>query len=97
MIQYFEKITLNTSVSNSATTLNTNLTNTYLTDFELDKLFLVQDIEFIINTLLNKAFAHCLIAKDDTIEIIIKLISYSYITSNESRYDDWEFKNLLID
>jgi hypothetical protein len=88
MIQYFEKMTLSISAS-----LNANLTNV---DFDSDELFLVQDIEFITNTLSNKTFAHRLIAKDDTIEILIELISYSYITSSESRYDDREFKNLLI-
>ncbi len=92
MIQYFEKMTLSISES-----LNTNFTNAALNDFEFDELFLMQDIEFITNTFSNKAFAHRLIAKDDTIEILIELISYSYITSSESRYDDREFKSLLID
>jgi hypothetical protein len=89
MIQYFEKITLNTSVS-----LNTNLTNV---DLESDELFLVQDIEFIINTLSNKTFAHCLIAKDDIIEIFLEVVLYSYTSFSDSRYDDREFKSLLID
>ncbi len=89
MIQYFEKMTLNTSAS-----LNANFISV---DFESNELFLVQDIEFITSTLSNKIFAHRLISKDDIIEILIELISYSYITSSESRYDDREFKSLLID
>ncbi len=98
MIQYFEEMTL----SNPVTTLNANSISAFLNDFESDELFLtsidqIDDVEFITNTLSNKAFAHRLTAKDDTIEVFIKLISYSYITSSESRYDDREFKGLLID
>jgi hypothetical protein len=89
MIQYFEKMTLSIPAS-----LDADLTSV---DFESDELFLIQDIEFITSTLSNKTFAHRLIAKDDTIEVLIELISYSYITSSESRYDDREFKSLLID
>ncbi len=74
--------------------LNANFTSV---DLESNELFLVQDIEFITSTLSNKIFAHRLIAKNDTIEILVELISYNYITSSESRYDDREFKNLLID
>ncbi len=98
MIQYFEKMTLSTSV----TALNSNLISAFLNDFEPDELFLtsidqIDDVEFITSTLSDKTFAHRLIAKDDTIEILIESISYSYITSSESRYDDSEFKGLLID
>ncbi len=85
------------TLSISITALNTNLISAFVNDFESDELFLIHDIEFITSTLSNKAFAHRLIAKDDTIEILIELISYSYITSSESRYDDREFKGLLID
>jgi hypothetical protein len=99
MIQYFEKMTLSISES-----LNTNFTNAVLNDFKSDELFLISinqidNVEFIISTLSNKAFAHRLIAKDDIIisDITIELVSYSYITSSESRYDDREFKDLLID
>ncbi len=97
MIQYFEKMTLSISES-----LNTNFTNAILNDFESDELFLISidqidNVEFITSTLSNKTFAYRLIANDDTIEILIELISYNYITSSESRYDDREFKNLLID
>jgi hypothetical protein len=97
MIQYFEKMTLSTSES-----LNTDFTNAFMDDFESDELFLtsidqIDNVEFITSTLSNKAFAHRLISKDDIIEVLIELISYSYITSSESRYDDREFKGLLID
>jgi hypothetical protein len=97
MIQYFEKMTLSISES-----LNTNFINAVLNDFESDELFLISvhqidNVEFITSTLPNKTFAHRLISKDDTIEVLIKLISYSYITSSELWYDDREFKSLLID
>ncbi len=85
MIQYFEKITLSISES-----LNTNLTNAVLNDFESDELFLtsidqIDDIVSITSTLSNKIFAHRLTSKNDIIEVLIKSISYSYITSSESR------------
>ncbi len=97
MIQYFEKMTLSTSES-----LNTNSTNAALNDFESDELFLtsvdqIDNVEFITSTLSNKAFAHRLTSKDDIIEVLIEPIPYSYTTSSESRYDDREFKGLLID
>jgi hypothetical protein len=90
MIQYFEEMTLNISE-------NTNFTNTSLNDFESDELFFVQDIEFITSTLSDKAFAHRLIAKDDIIEILLEVVFYSYTSFFDSRYDDHEFKGLLID
>ncbi len=78
--------------------LNTNFINAVLNEFELDELFLMQDIEFIINTLSNKTFAHRLILMNDIILASnIKLVSYSYISFTDSRYDDREFKDLLID
>jgi hypothetical protein len=57
----------------------------------------MQNIEFIINTLSNKTFAHRLIAKNDIIEILLEVIPYSYTSFFDSRYDDHDFKNLLID
>jgi hypothetical protein len=92
MIQYFEKMTLSISES-----LNTNFINAVLNDFESDKLFLMQDIEFITSTFSNKTFAHRLIAKDDIIEIFFEVVFYSYTSFSDSRYDDREFKDLLID
>jgi hypothetical protein len=84
--------------------LNTNFTNAALNDFESDELFLtsfekLSNIEFITSTFANKAFAHRLISKNDIIinDTTVELTFYSYITSSESRYDDREFKNLLID
>jgi hypothetical protein len=95
MIQYFEKMTLSISES-----LNTNSTNAVLNDFEFfesDELFLMQDIEFITSTLSNKTFAHRLISKDDIIEILVEVVFYSYTSFSELRYDDHEFKSLLVD
>jgi hypothetical protein len=96
MIQYFEKMTL--SILESA-----HLTSTFLNDFESDELFLtsfekLSNIEFITSTLANKIFEHRLTAKDDiTFATTVELVSYSYISSSDSRYDDREFKSLLID
>jgi hypothetical protein len=78
---------------------NTNFTNAALNDFESDELFLMQDIESITNTLSNKTFAHRLISKNDIIinDTTTELTFYSYTSSSDARYDDREFKDLLID
>jgi hypothetical protein len=94
MIQYFEEMTLSISASLDANFTNVDLKSNELFLISIDQ---IDDVEFITSTLSNKAFAHRLIAKDDTIEVLIELISYSYITSSESRCDDREFKSLLID
>ncbi len=78
--------------------LNTNFTNAILNHFKSDELFLMQDIEFIINTLSNKIFAHRLILMNDIILALnIKLVLYSYISFTDSRYDNRKFEDLLID
>jgi hypothetical protein len=98
MIHYFEKMTLNISES-----LNTDFTHAVLNDFESDELFLISidqidDVEFIINTLSNKTFAHRWISRNNIILASnIELVSYSYNLLTDSRYDDREFKDLFID
>jgi hypothetical protein len=70
-----------------------------LIEFESNELFLtsldeLQNIEFITRLLANKAFEHRLISKNITNVLINE--SFIYISIIESRYDDREFKDILM-
>ncbi len=70
-----------------------------LIEFESNELFLtsldeLQNIEFIINSLANKTFEHRLISKDIINAFINE--SFIYVSIIESRYDDREFKSILM-
>jgi hypothetical protein len=88
----------------TSTSLNADLISASLNDFESNELFLtsidqIDDVELITSTLSNKTFAHRLTSKNDIIinDTTIELTLYSYTSSSDSRYDDREFKSLLID
>jgi hypothetical protein len=70
-----------------------------LIEFESDELFLTsfdefRDIEFLTSALADKTFQHRLIS----IDIINALIneSFNYISITDLRYDDIEFKDILM-
>jgi hypothetical protein len=70
-----------------------------LIEFESDKLFLTsfdefRDIEFLISALVDKTFQHRLISIDITNAFINE--SFNYISITDSRYDDTEFKDILV-
>jgi hypothetical protein len=70
-----------------------------LIEFESDELFLTlfdefQDIEFLINALANRAFQHRLISKNIINAFLNE--SFNYISIIDSRYDDIEFKDILV-
>ncbi len=70
-----------------------------LIEFESEELFLTsfdefQDIKSLINALMNKAFQHRLISKNIINVFIFK--SFNYISITDSRYDETEFKNILM-
>ncbi len=70
-----------------------------LIEFESDELFLTsfdefQDIEFFISALADKTFQHRLISID-IINVFINE-SFNYISITDSRYDDTEFKDILM-
>jgi hypothetical protein len=111
MIQYFEEFSISiipASAIISAITLtisSTNITNALLIEFESNELFLIsfdelQNIEFEIITSLfsNQAFKHRLISKNCIIIIILinESFDFSFISITDSRYDDHEFKNILM-
>jgi hypothetical protein len=106
MIQYFEKFSIIIFASISAiisAISSTNIINALLIEFESNELFLtsfdeLQNIEFeIITSLLsNQTFKHRLISKNCiTITTFINEF-FSFISIIDSRYDDHEFKNILM-
>jgi hypothetical protein len=111
MIQYFEEFSISiTSASISAiisatSSTNTSVTNALLTEFESNELFLIsfdelQNIEFETTTSLlsNQAFKHRMISKNCiTITTSInESFDFSFISIIDSRYDDHEFKSILM-
>jgi hypothetical protein len=82
---------------------STNIINAFLIEFESNELFLtsfdeLQNIEFVINSLTNRAFKHRLILKNCIIIIVFinELFVFNFISIINSRYDDQEFKNILL-
>ncbi len=91
--QYFDNLSSISSVIDDAK----------LIEFESDELFLtsldeLRNIEFIINSFANKAFEHRLISKDITNAFINEFFDFTFtlISIIESRYDDREFKSILM-
>jgi hypothetical protein len=88
-IQYFDDLSSISSVIDDAK----------LIEFESNELFLtfldeLQNIEFITSSFANKTFEHRLISKNIINACINE--SFIYISIIESRYDDREFKNILM-
>jgi hypothetical protein len=91
--QYFDDLSSISSV----------IDETKLIEFESNELFLtsldeLRNIEFIINSFANKTFEHRLILKDITNALINELFDFTFILISiiESRYDDREFKSILM-
>ncbi len=91
MISYFDDFSSILSVIDDAK----------LIEFELNELFLtlfdsINNIEFvfIINLFANKVFKLRLIVRNDI--TISEIVSYIYISIIESRYNDHEFKSILM-
>jgi hypothetical protein len=74
-----------------------------LIEFESNELFLtsfdeLQNIEFVINLLANQTFKHRFISKNCIIIIafINESFDFNFISIIDSRYDDHEFKSILM-
>ncbi len=72
-----------------------------LIEFESDELFLTSfdefsNIESFISALADKVFQYRLISKNIINAFINKSFDLSYISISDSRYDDIEFKNILV-
>jgi hypothetical protein len=105
IVQYFEKLIID-DVSQKKILNDEFVTkiNNEFKSFFISKAFLVflksiNDIETfttIINMLVDKTFKHKLISKNNIIVFVVS-ISYIYIVFIASRYNDREFKDILID
>jgi hypothetical protein len=78
--------------------------DTKLIEFESNELFLtsfdsINNAESILTTslLADKAFEHRLTLKDTINAPINKPFDFTFTSTTESRYDDREFKNILVD
>jgi hypothetical protein len=102
MIQYFEEFSISITSAIISAVSSTNIINALLIEFESNELFLtsfdeLQNTEFVINSLTNRTFKHRLMLKNCI--IITTLINelFNFISTADSRYDDREFKSILID
>ncbi len=75
-----------------------------LIEFESDELFLtsfnelkLSNIESLTSSFADKAFQHRLISKNIINVFINESFDLSYISTTNSRYDDTEFKDILVD
>ncbi len=102
--QYFDDLSSTSSVIDDVKLIEFESNELFLTS--LDEL---QNIEFVnsslvtsslansfTNSLANKAFEHRLILKDITNVSVNESFDFIYISIIESRYDDREFKNILM-
>ncbi len=78
-------------------------TDVKLIEFESNELFLItfdelklQNIEFFICSFADKAFQHRLISKNIINTFINESFDFIYISITDSRYDDNEFKKILV-
>ncbi len=103
--QYFEKLSIDAFFEDISTSTFMIEFTEHSQTFNESKCFLISlesldESKTITNMLANKILRHRLIAKDSIIAfVLIVLVSISYVFNVfiESRYDDREFKNLLID
>jgi hypothetical protein len=102
MIQYFEEFSISIISAIISAVSSTNITNALLIEFESNELFLtsfdeLQNIEFVISSLTNRAFKHRLMLKNCIIITILINEPFNFTSTADSRYDDREFKSILID
>jgi hypothetical protein len=98
--QYFDDLS---SISDDLSSILSMIDDAKLIEFESNELFLtsldeLRNIEFIISSFANKTFEHRLILKNIINALINELFDFTFILISiiESRYDDREFKNILI-
>jgi hypothetical protein len=90
-IQYFDDFSVTSSLIDNAKLIEFESNELYLTS--LDEL---RNIEFIISSFANKTFEHRLISKNIVNFLINESFDLTFISIIESRYDDREFKDILI-
>ena len=97
--QFFDDLALKAKFAENESTfaakvIDFDFINMFFTFFEK-----LQNTEFviIINLFIDKTFKHHIICKNEAIIAFIAFATYSFNATISSRYDESEFKNLLID
>jgi hypothetical protein len=104
----FENIIISDSNDEDATqyfddlsSISSMIDNAKLIEFESNELFFtsfdeLRNIKFINNLFANKTFEHRLISKNITNVLINESFDFTFVSIIESRYDDREFKDILM-
>ncbi len=92
MTQYFDELAISSVLEIDIKLIEFESDELFLTSFDELKL---RNIESFTSSFADKAFQHRLISKN-IINVFINE-SFNYISITDSRYDDIEFKNILID
>jgi hypothetical protein len=92
--QYFDDLSFISSMIDDAKLIEFESNELFLTSFDS-----INSVEFVLITslLADRTFEHRLISKNITNVFIDESFDFSFISIIESRYDDREFKNILID
>ncbi len=92
-IQYFDDLNFISSMIDDAKLIEFESNELFLTSFDS-----INNVEFvfIIKLLANKTFKHRLISKNITNAFINESFDFIFISIIESRYDDREFKDILM-
>jgi hypothetical protein len=98
--QYFDDLSF---IFDDLSSISSMIDDAKLIEFESNELFLtsfdsINNVEsvLIISLLADKAFKHRLISKNITNVSIDESFDFTFVSIIESRYDDREFKNILI-
>ncbi len=94
MTQYFDELAISSVFETDVKLIEFKSDELFLTSFDELKL---RNIESFTSSLADKAFQHRLISKNIINASINESFDFIYISIIDSRYDDSEFKRILID
>ncbi len=102
--QYFDDLNFISSVIDDAKLIELESNELFLTSFDelqniefVNSFFVINSLfNFFISSFANKAFEHRLILKNITNVSVNESFDFIYISIIESRYDDREFKDILM-
>jgi hypothetical protein len=102
--QYFDDLSFISSMINDAKLIELESNELFLTSFDelqnvefINNSFVTSSFAiFLISSFANKTFKHWLISKNITNVFINEFFDFIFISIIESRYNDCEFKNILI-
>jgi hypothetical protein len=91
--QYFDELAISSALETDIKLIEFESNELFLTSFDELKL---RDIESFTSSLADKAFQHRLISKNIINSFINESFDFIYISTTDSRYDDIEFKDILV-